>query len=254
MKRRSLCAVYVFLILVLGVLAAGCGVVEAFQDSAAMSKALSEAGYTNPNVTFGINTVNGVTRRSIKVKVGRPSDLPANDTSAENRAAAKVAEVFLKAYTKAQDDHDLEIAFTSGSTEKNFTRTVANWREVIADYNAPPGITNAVTSKETRGDNFEAVDPTTDFPAEQGKFHAVVSVRNLPTDTLVKVIWIAVDTHGAAAPNFTMTSTEVKVSGTRNVDFSLTPNAGRLPKGSYKVDVYLAEKLDRTLNFTVAGG
>jgi outer membrane usher protein FimD/PapC len=113
-------------------------------------------------------------------------------------------------------------------------------------------ITNAVTSKDVKGDKFEPVGITDTYPADQGKFHAVVTVSNAPSDTVVKAVWIAVDVGSAAAPNTKIDETEVKVEGSRNVDFTLTPNAGQWPPGSYKVDLYLNGKLDRTLNFAVA--
>jgi hypothetical protein len=51
-----------------------------------------------------------------------------------------------------------------------------------------------------------------------------------------------------------MTATEARVEGSRNIDFTLEPSTGRLPRGSYNVDIHLGEQLDRTLPFTVAGG
>ncbi len=114
-------------------------------------------------------------------------------------------------------------------------------------------ITNAVMSRDVKGDNFEPVGITDTYPPDQGKFHAVVSISSAPSDTKVKAVWTAVDVGAAAAPNTKIDETEVEAEGTRNIDFSLTPNAGRWPPGSYQVDIYLNDKLNRTLKFTVAG-
>ncbi|MEW5961092.1 MAG: hypothetical protein AB1801_25480 [Chloroflexota bacterium] len=114
-------------------------------------------------------------------------------------------------------------------------------------------ITNAVMAKETQGDNFEPVGVTDTYDADQAEFHAVVTIANAPSDTKVKAVWTAVDLGAAAAPNTALDETEVTVEGSRNVDFTLTPDGGAWPPGAYKVDLYLNDKLDRTLNFTVAG-
>lgn len=114
-------------------------------------------------------------------------------------------------------------------------------------------ITNAVTSKDVKGDKFDPVSITDTYPADQGKFHAVVTVSDAPSDTVIKAVWTAVDVGSAAAPNTKIDETEVRVQGSRNVDFTLTPTAGQWPPGLYKVDIYLNGKLDRTLKFSVEG-
>jgi hypothetical protein len=114
-------------------------------------------------------------------------------------------------------------------------------------------ITNAVMAKETQGDNFDPVGVTDTYASDQPEFHAVVTISNAPSETVVKAVWVAVDVGDVAAPNTNLDETEVAVEGSRNVDFTLTPAGGAWPPGSYKVDIYLNDKLDRTLNFTVTG-
>ncbi len=114
-------------------------------------------------------------------------------------------------------------------------------------------ITNAVTSKGVKGETFEAEGITDTYPADQPKFHVVVSIANAPSGTLLKAVWTAVDVGAAAAPNTKLDETEIKVQGTRNVDFPLEPQEGRWPPGSYKVEIHLNGTLERTLKFTVAG-
>lgn len=115
----------------------------------------------------------------------------------------------------------------------------------------PPGITNAVMAKSTKADSKDAVDVTTAFPADQAVFHAVVTISNLPTGSKVKTVWTVVVAGDAAPPNTEITQTEIAADGSRNLDFTLTPNNGKLPPGKYKADIYLDGKLDRTLEFTV---
>jgi hypothetical protein len=115
----------------------------------------------------------------------------------------------------------------------------------------PTGITNAVMAKNVQGDAKDPVDVTNSFPADQALFHAVVTVSNLASGSKVKAVWTVVDVGSAASPDTKITETEVTVEGSRNVDFTLTPNAGQLPPGKFKVEIYLNDKLDRTLQFTV---
>lgn len=70
---------------------------------------------------------------------------------------------------------------------------------------------------------------------------------------MVKVVWTAIDVGSAAPPNTQMGEAELQAEGSRNVHFTFKPSAGRLPPGTYKVDVYLNGKLDRTLRFSVTG-
>jgi hypothetical protein len=115
------------------------------------------------------------------------------------------------------------------------------------------GITNAVMARDVRGDNFEPVGVTETYAVDQPVIHAVVSVSNAPSDTKMKVVWVAVDVSAAATPNQTLDQTEVTVDGSRNVDFKLIRDSRGWPPGKYKVDIYLNDKLDRTLNFSVEG-
>ncbi len=107
-------------------------------------------------------------------------------------------------------------------------------------------ITNAVMAKDVQGDSFQPVGLPDSFPANTNTFHAVVSVSNAPSDTIVKAILLdAADTQ--------MGNLETKMEGTRNVDFSFRTGGGRLPPGEYKTEIYLNDKLDRTLHFRVEG-
>jgi len=112
-------------------------------------------------------------------------------------------------------------------------------------------ITNAVMAEDVTGDNFDPVGVTVTYAEDQPEFHAVVSISNAPSDTVLKAVWVTVDVGDAAAPNTTIDETEVTVDGSRNVDFTLAPSSGGWPPGSYKVDIYLNNSLDRTLTFGV---
>ena len=64
----------------------------------------------------------------------------------------------------------------------------------------------------------------------------------------MKADWTAVSVEGAA-PNTKIDAAE-KTLGDATITFDLTNNKP-WPKGSYKVDLYLNDKLDRTLEFQV---
>lgn len=114
-------------------------------------------------------------------------------------------------------------------------------------------ITNAVLAEETQGDNFDPVGVTDTYTPDQPEFHAVVTVSNAPDDTVVKAVWVVVDVGSASEPNTNIAETEVTVEGSRNIDFTLTPDGDSWLPGSYKVDIFLNDTLDRSLNFTVTG-
>ncbi len=114
-------------------------------------------------------------------------------------------------------------------------------------------IPQAVLAKDVKGDNFDPVDPTSTFPVNQPVIHLVVTVANAPSDTKVKSVWTAVDVGSAAPANTKIDEAEVTMNSSGNAHFTLSlPNSGAWPVGKYKVDVYLNDKLDRTLEYTIA--
>ena len=228
---------------------AACTVAGALLESGNLSRKLGEHGYANPNVTVGFTTANGIRTDTLTVTVDRPTSTAPDDTTATG-----VATFVIDNFGKIGDVETLVIVLSGGSNERKYTRSPQEWRDHVFALSQPPGIAGAVIARGTFGEKYEPRDVTSDFAANQPVFHAVVSTRNLPAGSLVKAVWVAVDTHGDSQPNFVMTTTEARVEGTRNVDFSLEPTTGRLPRGSYKVDIHLDEQLDRSLPFTVAGG
>jgi len=79
-------------------------------------------------------------------------------------------------------------------------------------------------------------------------FYVQADLRNAPDDTRLKAVWIAVDVEGAD-PNLTIYETEF-VSGSGLVHFSLSNN-NPWPQGKYKVELYLDDKLAKTVEFEV---
>jgi len=92
-------------------------------------------------------------------------------------------------------------------------------------------------------------EPTTVF-APTDTFHCLVELANAPDGTTVKSVWTAVKVEGAE-PNTVIDEAEV-TSGSAPIKFNLT-GTNPWPPGDYKVDLYLNDKLDQTLTFTVEG-
>src|SRR5512139_985944 len=114
-------------------------------------------------------------------------------------------------------------------------------------------ITQAVLAKDVKGDTFEPVNPTSTFPTDQSVINLVVTVANAPSETKVKTVWTAVDVGDAAPANTKIDEAELTLDASGKTHFTLAvPSSGVWPAGKYKVEVYLNDKLDRTLEYTIA--
>ena len=112
-------------------------------------------------------------------------------------------------------------------------------------------IAQAVLAKDVKGDTFEPVEPTSTFPSDQAVIHLVVTVANAPSDTKVKTVWTVVDVGDAAPANTKIDEAELTMDASGNAHFTLSlPNSGVWPAGKYKVEIYLNDKLNRTLEYT----
>jgi hypothetical protein len=91
--------------------------------------------------------------------------------------------------------------------------------------------------------------PTTVYTSD-AVFYAIADLANAPEDTTVKAQWFAVNAADTES-NFFIAEASIQSSDDR-ITFDLTNEAGMLwPSGSYRVDLYLNDKLDRSLEFRV---
>jgi hypothetical protein len=101
----------------------------------------------------------------------------------------------------------------------------------------------------------KATGVTTTFGKTAPGLHCVVTVANAPSGTVVKTTWTivdAVDLSGNPVKDTKLKDVDYTFQSDGWSDFNLTPpSTGEWPVGSYKVDIYLNDKLDRTLTFTV---
>src|SRR2546425_7935590 len=118
---------------------------------------------------------------------------------------------------------------------------------------ASPGegaiITRGVMAMRLTPLSSAPLEVTDKFPPNQGVIHAVVTVSNAPRDTRLKVVWTAIDVGTVAAPNTKVGESESTTEGSGNVVF--TWQDGSFPVGTYKVNIYLNGKPDRTLKFSI---
>jgi hypothetical protein len=93
----------------------------------------------------------------------------------------------------------------------------------------------------------QAENPTTTF-STQDTFYAVVDLDNAPDDTNVRAVWYAVDVEGEN-PETKINETQIN-TGSSQLHFELE-NTSPWPKGDYKVELFINDKLEQTLEFQV---
>lgn len=94
----------------------------------------------------------------------------------------------------------------------------------------------------------DGAQPTTTF-APEDDVYALVEAANAPDDTTYKAVWTAVNAEGVD-PNFKIDEATL-TAGSGTHQFSLT-NDNLWPAGQYKVDIYMNDKLEKTVEFQVA--
>ncbi len=93
----------------------------------------------------------------------------------------------------------------------------------------------------------EGTQETTVF-SPKDVFHCVGTLANAPDDTTIKASWIAVEAEGID-PNYLIMEKEV-TGGSGSFNFELS-NDQLWPAGKYKVDLYLNDKLETSVEFEV---
>lgn len=103
-------------------------------------------------------------------------------------------------------------------------------------------------SEVTLAKDEAGAEPATVFDQDD-TIYAVIQVANAPDDTKTKAVWTAVEAEGVE-PNFVIEETEYVGS---DVSYFSLSNDQLWPVGRYKVDIYLNDELNRTLEFEVEG-
>lgn len=114
------------------------------------------------------------------------------------------------------------------------------------------GPTQVETATVARGydDISGAIGAGTTFTPQDNPLHCVVSLVRASQGTRVKMTWTAVTAGGQQ--NYKLLDREVELNGKQSTVDAYIQLPDPWPTGSYKVDVYLDGRLDRTLNFTIS--
>ena len=119
---------------------------------------------------------------------------------------------------------------------------------ILAALACGGSISTANISSAKMSADSEGTQETTVFAPDQ-TFYCIVELANAPNDTKLKAVWTAVEADGEE-PNLLIDEAEIIAKEGNEFTFNLTNN-GLWPVGKYKVDLYLNDKLDRTLEFEV---
>jgi hypothetical protein len=94
------------------------------------------------------------------------------------------------------------------------------------------------------------VEPTTAYPPEAKKFYCSILMGDVPGEMKVKAVY-KVDYIKGYRSNQTIDEVELKVPGNHYASFSLARSVKEWPEGTYRVDLYCAGKLIKSLKFEV---
>lgn len=99
-------------------------------------------------------------------------------------------------------------------------------------------------------DNDSAVNPTTTFRPIDNPIHAVVTIENATAGSRVTGVWSLVDAGGEQNLEIGRKELSLEAGNTYTAHYTaeLTQD---WPMGKYKFEVYLNDKLEKTVEFTV---
>lgn len=110
-------------------------------------------------------------------------------------------------------------------------------------------VDDVVLAKNTEGEEKNPTGLTSVF-GPTDVFHAVLKLVDAPENTSFSATWYVTDVGPDVACNSTIDSTEISTGGTRNLDFTLTPN-DKWPTGTYRVEIFVNGVLEDVREFSV---
>jgi len=116
---------------------------------------------------------------------------------------------------------------------------------VLASIACEASVSTANISSATMVVDPSTGEETSVYSPDQ-TFYCVVVLENAPDDTKVKAVWYQVDDSGSATQ---FAEKEIVGSGSP-ITFNAS-NSNGWPGGSYRVEIYLNDKVDKTLDFSV---
>ena len=118
---------------------------------------------------------------------------------------------------------------------------------------AEPRITEAVLGQDRvdKPNGYEIVKPGKVFRPDSPKIVCVFKVEGAGIGAKTRSVWIAEDVGKVAPPNYTIAEKSLVLPFLDRGTFSLSkPNNG-FPVGSYRLEIYLGDKLAKTLKFRI---
>ncbi len=117
--------------------------------------------------------------------------------------------------------------------------------------NSGPTQVQAATVARGYTDAGGATGAGTTFSPQDNPLHCVVTLVRAVKGTKVKISWIAVEAGGQQ--NYTLLDRELEMNGKDSTIDAYLELPQPWPTGAYKIDIYLDERLERTLSFTISG-
>ena len=118
---------------------------------------------------------------------------------------------------------------------------------------AEPRVTNAVLGldKVEKDGGYEIAKPTNTFFPDTPKIVCVFKIEGASVGTSLNSVWIAENVGEAAPPNYKIAEKKLTLPFMNSGEVSLSmPDAG-WPTGSYRLELYLGDKLVTTVRFNV---
>ena len=118
---------------------------------------------------------------------------------------------------------------------------------------AEPRVTEAVLGldKVDKPNGYEIVKPGKVFRPDSPQIVCVFKVEGAGVGAKTRSVWIAEDVGKAAPPNYRIAEKSLTLPFLDRGAFSLSkPNNG-FPVGSYRLEIYMGDKLAKTLKFSI---
>ena len=117
---------------------------------------------------------------------------------------------------------------------------------------ADPELTEAVLGTAVNDDD-KVTNPTDTFTADTPMIYCAFKIEGVEGGATIRGVWIAEDVGKVAPPNYKIDEASLKLTGDGDAKgkFSLSkPNNG-FPLGKYRTEIYIGDKLAKTVTFTV---
>ncbi len=99
--------------------------------------------------------------------------------------------------------------------------------------------------------NFQITKPASQFAVDTPNIYCAWTTDGVDGETVVKSVWIAEDVGKVAPPNYKIDEASLKITDDQHGSFHISkPNNG-WPVGKYRVEIYLGDKLAKTVPFTI---